>query len=166
MSGHHLGDAAHRLVTNSLQVKSDRYNGHHQSHGPPPPYPPYQSNSRMVQSSSGYPPHNYNTGYGQPHVSNTHYSRSNPQTHGYYQNQHGYTPQQRQYYPHQGQGGSGYAYNGGASYHHQQQAAGWAPQGNQGGGRGQFRPQHGGSNQFSALNRDGSGRKSHQSHRR
>ncbi|KAI3813891.1 hypothetical protein L1987_18626 [Smallanthus sonchifolius] len=192
ISGRHLGDAAHRLVTNSLQVKPDRHNGHHQSydpvpHGPPPPYPPYQSNrpyyshdpSRMVQPGSGYPPHNYDPGYGQPYASHNSYSRSSPQTHGYHQNQHGYAyapprgshqhqhlPVSSHYHPQQG-GGDGYAYDGAASYHHQrQQTAGWAPHGNQGGRRGQARPQHGGGNQFSALSRDGSGRRSHQPHRR
>ncbi|KAI7755398.1 hypothetical protein M8C21_014045 [Ambrosia artemisiifolia] len=183
ISGRHLGDAAHRLVTNSLQVKPERHNGHY-PHGPPPPYPPYQSNrpyysqdpSRMVQlqPSSGYPPQGYDPGYSQPYGSNTHYSRSNAQTHGYHHNQHGYVPPRgplqhqhlpssSQYYPQQG--GRGYAYDAATSYHHQQ-TAGWAPHGSQGGGRGHARPQHGGGNQFSALSRDGGSRRSHQPHRR
>ncbi|KAL8200204.1 hypothetical protein R6Q57_011543 [Mikania cordata] len=189
VTGRHLGDAAHRLVTNSLQVKPDKHNGRHQSydpvpHGPPRPYPAYQSNipyyrrdsSSMVQPSSGYPPHNFDPGYGQPYASNTYYSRSNPPMHGYHQNQHGYAyapspgPHQHQhlpvsshYYPQQG--GSGYAYNGATNHHHHQQGGGWAPHGNQGGGRGYARPPHqggGGGNQFSALSRDGSSRRSHQ----
>ncbi|KAI3824363.1 hypothetical protein L1987_05821 [Smallanthus sonchifolius] len=154
-----LGDAAHRLVSNSLQLKSDR-NGHHQSydphpHGSHPSYPPYQNNrpyhnqdpSRMVHPRSGYPPHYYDPSYGQPYASSTHYSRSIP-THGSYQNQHGYPPprgphQSRHlpvdshYYPQQGgaynnSGGSN-AYNSAANHRHQQT-----------GGRG---------NQFSASSR-------------
>ncbi|KAD0994771.1 hypothetical protein E3N88_43445 [Mikania micrantha] len=174
----HLGDAAHRLVTNSLQGKPDR-NGHHQSYNPhphvPPPYPSYQSNrsyanqdpSRMVQLRSGYPPHNYDPGYGRSYSSSTHY-RSNRPTRGDYQNQHRYPPPHgshqsqhlpisSQYDPQQGgvYNGGGYAYNNAANdlHHHT-------------GGRGQVRPQRGGGNQFSTLSRDGRDRRSNQSYRR
>lgn len=190
-SGRQLGDAAHRLVTNSLQVRTDRNNGHHHHqsyvspHGPPPPYPPYNNRpynnpdpNRVVPPGTAYPPHNYDRGYAQPYASNTHYSRSNPQTHGYHQSQqHGYGPRgphqsqhSSQYYPSQQGGGynnsgGGHSYSGANTY--QQQGSGWAPRGNQGGGgggRGQHRPQQGGGNQFSALNRDGTARRPH--HRR
>lgn len=119
----------------------------------------------MVQPRSGYPSHNYDPNYVQPYASSTSYnSRSNPQPHGYHQSQHGYAPRgpHNQYYPPQQGGGynnsSGHAYN-----NNQQHSAGWAPRGNQGGGggRGQQRPQHGGGNQFSALNRDGASRRPH-----
>nr|GEU37307.1 5'-3' exoribonuclease 3 [Tanacetum cinerariifolium] len=171
-SGRQLGEAAHRLVTNSLQVKPDRNNHHqaydpHAHHGPPPPYQPYQNSNRPYNQPprSGYPPHNYDWSYNQPYASDTNYNnRSNPQTHGY---QHGYAPRgphqgQQQYYPQQGgaynNSGGGYGYNNGAANNQ----GGWAPRGNQGGGRGPSRPQHGGGNQFSVLNRDGANRRHHQ----
>ncbi|KAJ0454422.1 putative transcription factor interactor and regulator CCHC(Zn) family [Helianthus annuus] len=142
-SSRHLGDAAHRLVTNSLQVKPDR-NAHHQSYDPHPHGPPPSRS------------------YGQSYGSSSHYGRSNSQAHGYYQNQHAHPPPRGphqsqhlpssgQYYPQQG---GGYEYNSAASHHHQQS-----------GGRGQGRPQQGGGNQFSGLSRDGRGR-SHQPYRR
>ncbi|KVH96391.1 5'-3' exoribonuclease [Cynara cardunculus var. scolymus] len=195
-SGRQLGDAAHRLVTNSLQLKNDR-NGHHQAydphphHGPPPPFRPYQSHrppynqdqSRMVQPRSSYPPHNYDPSYGQPNYpSGTRYSgrpdfiegSGGRHTHGYHQNQHVYPPPPRghhqspqppassSYYSQQG-GAYNNSGNYGATNHHQPPTAGWAPRG---GGRGQVRPQHGGGNQFSALSRDGTGRRPQQPHRR
>ncbi|KAL8229360.1 hypothetical protein R6Q57_014260 [Mikania cordata] len=170
----HLGDAAHRLVTNSLQGKPDR-NGLHESYNPQPHGPPYQSNrsyanqdpSRMVQLRSGYSPHNYDPGYGRSYSSSTHY-RSNRPTRGDYQNQHRYPPPHgshqsqhltvsSQYDPQQGgvYNGGGYAYNNAANDHHHQT-----------GGRGQVRPQRGGGNQFSTLSRDGRDRRSNQSYRR
>nr|XP_043640081.1 5'-3' exoribonuclease 3 isoform X1 [Erigeron canadensis] len=181
-SDRQLGDAAHRLVTNSLQVRPDRNNGHYQSYDPHPrtPYPPYQSNrpynqdpSRMMQPRSGYPPRNYDPNYVQPYASTTHYSRPNPQTQAYQHSQHGYPPRgphqslhlpaSGHYYPPQQVGGysdrDSYAYNTAVANHQ----AGWAPRGNQGGGggRGHHRPQHSGGNQFSALNRDGASRRPH-----
>lgn len=38
ISGHHLGDAAHRLVANSLQIRPDRNSFHDHIQGPPPAY--------------------------------------------------------------------------------------------------------------------------------
>ncbi|KAI3729788.1 hypothetical protein L6452_18456 [Arctium lappa] len=191
-TGRQLGDAAHRLVTNSLQVKNDR-NGHHQAYdshqhyGPPPPFRPYQSNrppynqdlSRMVQPRSGYPPHNYDPSYGQPNYppgprSGRPEGSSGRHTHGYHQNQHVYPPPAHghhqnpqppasgSYYPQQG-GAYNNSGNYGATNYQQPPSAGWAPRG---GGRGQVRPQHGGGNQFSALSRDGTGRRPQQPHRR
>ncbi|KAJ9554058.1 hypothetical protein OSB04_018103 [Centaurea solstitialis] len=94
ISGRQLGDAAHRLVVNSLQVKTDRNGYHHHQvytpnpYGLPPPSssfhhnrPYYQEPTVMMQSRSGYlPPGPSNmaaTDYGQAY-SNP-YNRLNPQ---------------------------------------------------------------------------------------
>ncbi|OAY50600.1 5'-3' exoribonuclease 3 isoform X2 [Manihot esculenta] len=105
ISGRHLGEASHRLVVNSLQVKVDRNGYAHHLHAPPPSYaaaphvPPHYSHSngfhdpgrhgivhpRRDYSHAGQHrfsnPH-YNRGYGQPYASsggNHHYDGSNPQ---------------------------------------------------------------------------------------
>ncbi|XP_023770012.1 5'-3' exoribonuclease 3 isoform X1 [Lactuca sativa] len=171
-SGRQLGDAAHRLVNNSLQIKTDRRNSHyhhpydprpppfHAVRPPPPPAASYHHNqSRMVQSQSGYhpSPQSHNYAQPQPYASPAHanYSSSRSvsdhQTPGYeydprvtHQTPHAVT----HYYPPQGYNNSG-GYGGAAN-----QTAGWAAaRGNQGGDRGGGRHHHGGGNQFSALNR-------------
>ncbi|XP_071693495.1 5'-3' exoribonuclease 3-like [Rutidosis leptorrhynchoides] len=133
ISGRRLGDAAHRLVNNSLQVKTDRnrngdHHHHHQSHGPPLPFSPYQNSLLLPynQPTSVYPSHNYdpNPNYVQPYyASTTSYNNSSrydhPQTllHGYQQDQYGYTPQRgphNPFYPPQQRGG--YTHSGGYYY--------------------------------------------------
>lgn len=79
ISGRQLGEAAHRLVVNSLQMKTNRNAYSDQRYAPPPSYsgtygppiPSYQSNrhhdqehSRMVPPRSGYPMHNAEGYYG------------------------------------------------------------------------------------------------------
>ncbi|KAI3700133.1 hypothetical protein L2E82_44751 [Cichorium intybus] len=139
-SGRQLGDAAHRLVNNSLQIKTDRrgnnQDDYHHSYDPrpPPTYrppPPYLPPFHHHNQTGYYPPHNY--GY-DPRV-----AHQTPHPH---------------YYPHpqhHGGGGGGYGYNrgGGGGGNHLPPPAGWGGgRGNQGGGRG-----GGGRNQFSELNR-------------
>ncbi|KAM7517253.1 hypothetical protein LguiA_006836 [Lonicera macranthoides] len=79
ISGQQLGEAAHRLVVNSLQMKTNRNAYSDQRYAPPPSYsgtygppiPSYQSNrhhdqehSRMIPPRSGYPMHNAEGHYG------------------------------------------------------------------------------------------------------
>ncbi|KAL8135667.1 hypothetical protein AgCh_010339 [Apium graveolens] len=182
VSGRQLGDAAHRLVENSLQMKTDRNaNGNHYarppyatSHGPA--FPSNQTNGRHGQEHR----------YKQPYASSSTRHPHN-QHHPQLDSNRGYPPQG--YYP-QGSHQTGYAYQprgplqairgptpnsagapfyqqggynnrgsyqsrGGGNYNHHQ--SGGPPTGNPRGGRDYVRPQpHG--NKFSALDKGTSGR--------
>lgn len=96
ISDRQLGDAAHRLVVNSLQVKTDRNGYYHQVYEPNPygslppvsSFQPYnQDPTVMMQPRLGYLPpwpspehNNYDLNYYQPYVSSSNpYNRLNPQ---------------------------------------------------------------------------------------
>ncbi|CAN8234583.1 unnamed protein product [Cochlearia groenlandica] len=151
-SGRHLGDAAHRFVSNNIQARTDR-------HG-------YQTSDVQNQHQTGYdynhrqyvPPSNQYGGHMDPYQ-----SRGGYQPHGVT----GRFPSDP--YPSQSRGGHrdnrGGGYSGNYNQHHQQQQQ-WHGQGepehsnNQGGygGNGQQHRQQGG-------NRDRRGGSHHQRHR-
>ncbi|XP_073294880.1 5'-3' exoribonuclease 3 [Primulina huaijiensis] len=149
ISGRQLGEAAHRLVVNSLQVRAEG-NGHpgqiyphHRPQGYVPPHQPYQNHMYSVrergimQTSFGYPPmdggnhhtpSNY-TSYKQPYAppsNNNLYNRSR-QDRDEWNDPHGRDYSRREYYPERPpqHGGHGYpqpshGYSGQASFHHRQ----------------------------------------------
>ncbi|KAM4129906.1 hypothetical protein ACJW30_01G059400 [Castanea mollissima] len=107
ISGQHLGEAAHRLVVNSLQVNVDRNGYGNRMHAPPhsypvPPYrphlPSYQNNQRSPPRSGHHPrgpPQysnsigrgNYDDGYKPPYVSSAlHEPNNRPQPQNYERN--------------------------------------------------------------------------------
>lgn len=107
ISGQHLGEAAHRLVVNSLQVKADRNGYGNRMHGPPhsypvPPYrpqlPSYQNNQMPPPRPGHHPrgPPQYSNSIGQgyhddrykpPYVSSApHHPNSRPQPQNYERN--------------------------------------------------------------------------------
>lgn len=148
ISGRQLGEAAHRLVVNSLQVRAEG-NGHpgqmyapHLPHGYGPPHHPYQNlmysvrERGIMQTSSGYPPmdggnhhrpSNY-TNYKQPYTppsNNNLYNRSHHVRHEW-NDPHDRDYSRREYYPRgpPQHGGHGYpqpshGYAGQSSFQHQ-----------------------------------------------
>lgn len=176
VSGRQLGNAAHRLVANSLQMKTDRNNNGDHYVRPPystsysPTYPPNQTNGHHGQghnykqtyaSSSTRHPHNQ---HHPPSDSNRGYSAQGYYSQGSHQSGHVYQPRGPHHTiqgttpssagaPFYQQGGynnrGSYQSHGGGSYHHQN---GGPPTGNPRGGRGYVRPQPFG-NKFSALDK-------------
>ncbi|KAH0938553.1 hypothetical protein HID58_006014 [Brassica napus] len=170
LSGLHLGDAAHRLVTNSLQTRTDRHgyqaaDGHHQQHHHGHGYnqPPYAPQVSYQYGGYNAPPHGVQD-YAPPQ------SRQPP-----YQSRGGYQPRgssgrfPSDPYPVQSRGGGhhrdnrgGRGYSGGYNQHQQQQQH-WDGQGGEehynnqrGYGGGQHHRQQGGD-----RNRRGGGSHHH-----
>ncbi|WZY76959.1 hypothetical protein YC2023_023343 [Brassica napus] len=170
LSGLHLGDAAHRLVTNSLQTRTDRHgyqaaDGHHQQHHHGHGYnqPPYAPQVPYQYGGYNAPPHGVQD-YAPPQ------SRQPP-----YQSRGGYQPRgtsgrfPSDPYPVQSRGGGhhrdnrgGGGYSGGYNQHQQQQQH-WDGQGGEehynnqrGYGGGQHHRQQGGD-----RNRRGGGSHHH-----
>ncbi|KAI8548927.1 hypothetical protein RHMOL_Rhmol07G0311400 [Rhododendron molle] len=214
ISGRQLGDAAHRLVANSLQVRA-RPNGysdqmHRTPHPPIATYgshsSPYQNNryqdqerNNMRSSNVATVRNHFDHGYSQPYASaavHDPYSRSHHERDHYDRSysrngsNHQSTTQSREHNPNRGYHPPGFQQHGGNRYpahapprhgvqtpipggaHFPQQggynsyqsygaatyhdpSAGWAPQVENGAGRGYGRPQQLG-NQFSALSRGSS----------
>lgn len=73
ISGQHLGEAAHRLVVNSLQVKADRNGYGNRMHGPPHSYPvpPYRPQLPSYRNNQMPPPRPGHHPRGPPQYSNS-----------------------------------------------------------------------------------------------
>ncbi|XP_058225451.1 5'-3' exoribonuclease 3-like isoform X1 [Rhododendron vialii] len=140
ISGRQLGDAAHRLVVNSLQVRAGP-NGYsdqmHRTPHPPiatygPHSSPYQNNryqdqerNNMRSSNVGMVRNHFDHGYSQPYASaavhdpysrshheRDHYDRSYPRN----ESNHQSTTQSREYNPNRGYYPPGFQQNGGNRY--------------------------------------------------
>ncbi|KAL3845308.1 hypothetical protein ACJIZ3_002711 [Penstemon smallii] len=187
VSGRQLGEAAHRLVVNSLQGREEK-NGHAGQMYPPHPHavgygpqyppPPYPTHTYLGEEPvmtpmdvrSHHRP-NYRQPYPPPSHSNSHNNRYHHPRNEWNEPRHGYYPQG----PGQ-HGGNVYPSNRPGVYPHQPSGYNnsraprpyggeWVPRVDSGVGRGYNHPRPSGNN-FSALGRGGSTRPSHSHHRR